>query len=325
VIVWLLLGYSVWLAGDQQAVAGPLWAISLLAAVFSAALFAHILWRPGASPIRRIVGATHDNVLVTLWLFNAGPMGALALFVYPFVTVGNGFRFGVRYLAWSGFLGALGIGALVLSGRGWATHSVMAAGVLLSHTVVTVYTGVLLRQLHQTREQLERIAAYDVLTGLPNRRFFIDQLTQIVAADNRPAVACLYLDLDGFKSVNDRWGHKTGDQLLRMVARELLTCIGATDTLARLGGDEFTVVLIGLTDPIESRVMADHIIRRIEAITSVDGHAIEMSASVGVSYLPAGPLPRRVNCDDLLKLADDAMYIAKRSGRGNCRAVDIAA
>jgi diguanylate cyclase (GGDEF)-like protein len=325
VIVWMLLGYTVWVAGHEAQVADRLWTINLLAAVLSPALFAHVLWRPGKSPARRIVGALHDNIFVTLWLFNAGPMGALGLFVYPFVTVGNGFRFGVRYLAWSGFLGALGIGAIVVSGRGWATHSVIGAGILLSHTVVTVYTGILLRQLHQTREQLERIATYDVLTGLPNRRFFMDQLTQIMAADNRPGLACLYLDLDGFKAVNDRWGHKTGDQLLHMVARELLSCIGATDTLARLGGDEFTVVLIGLTDPVESRVIADHIIRRVQSLTDVDGCAIDISVSVGISYLPAGPMPRRANCDELLKLADDAMYIAKRSGRGNCRTANIAA
>src|SRR4051812_3258499 len=97
------------------------------------------------------------NLATTLWLYNTGPLGTLALFVYPFVTVGNGFRYGLRYLAWSGALGALGIASLIPFAPAWRPHAGIGAGVLLSRVVVTLCTGVLLAQLRRTQARLERM------------------------------------------------------------------------------------------------------------------------------------------------------------------------
>ena len=324
VIVSLLLLVTAWTARQEPDRAPLLWAINLSSTAFSLLVLARILHRPEASPGRRVLGAVHDNVAVALWLHLSGPLGALALFVFPFVTVGNGFRYGVRYLAFSGLLGALGIGTLVLHAPGWRAHGMIGAGVLLSHVVVTIYTGALLGRLRQTQDQLEKMATSDALTGLPNRRHFMDRLSHMVLAHDRPAMACLYLDLDGFKGVNDRCGHKVGDELLSRVARVVVGCIGPTDMLARLGGDEFTVVLDGPESPDHAKAVADRIIRAVEGIDRVDGHAVEISVSIGISFMPAGQLGRPVCSEELLRAADEAMYVAKRSGKGRYRFADVA-
>src|SRR5688572_20218913 len=100
-IVGLVMVNTAIIGGGAVHVAG-MWITGVCSAVFSVLLFARVLMRPHVSPRRRAAGAIHDNLCATLWLYSAGPAGALALFVYPFVTVGNGFRFGVRYLALSG-------------------------------------------------------------------------------------------------------------------------------------------------------------------------------------------------------------------------------
>ena len=324
-LISLLLIDTTWLAAHDPSRAVQLLALNGGSIVFSMLLLARILHRPHASPRRRVLGAIHDNVAATLWLYTSGPLGALALFCFPFVTVGNGFRFGVRYLAWSGFLGALGIGTLVLAAPPWRPHTFIGTGVLLSHVVVTIYTGVLLAQLQRTQAQLERMATCDVLTGLPNRRFFMERLAHLVASPAYRSLGCLYFDLDGFKSVNDRCGHRVGDELLTIVGREALACIRSTDLLARIGGDEFTVVLDGLSNVDEAQRVAGRIIAAIEGITAVDGQPVTVSASVGISFLPAGGVGQSVTAEELLRAADDAMYEAKRSGKGRLCLASLAA
>jgi diguanylate cyclase (GGDEF)-like protein len=317
-VVSLLLLNTAWIASRDSRVGVWPWAIAIFSTVFSVLLLAQILRQPAASPRRRILGAVHDNVAATLWLYSCGPIGALALFVYPFVTVGNGFRFGVRYLACSGLLGALGIGVLVVAAPGWTSYGTIGVGVLLSHVLVTVYTGVLLRRLHQTQARLAELASCDALTGLPNRRLFLDRLSELTVAPGRPHLACLYLDLDGFKAVNDRCGHNVGDEVLNLVADAVRSCIRSSDTLARLGGDEFTVI-VDVASLDEARLVAGRIIRAVGAITSVGGHDVDVSVSVGVSFVPADSPEQPVTAEALLKAADDAMYVAKHSGGGRCR------
>jgi diguanylate cyclase (GGDEF)-like protein len=324
-IVWVLLVYTSWVAGHDPVGGGWLWAINLSSAVFSVVLFARILWRPRASPPRRLVGAFHDNLAVTVWLHQAGPIGALYLFVYPFVTVGNGFRFGVRYLAWSAFLGAVGIGSLLVSASAWQAYEMIGLSALLSHVLVTGYVGVLLRRLRQMQEQLEKLATHDALTGLPNRRLFMDQLGHALASRRRGNLACLYFDLDGFKAVNDRRGHAVGDRVLKRVAERVASCVRAADVPARLGGDEFAVLLDDLPGPEEACALATRLIRTIEAIAVVDGHAIAISASVGVAFLPGGEPPAPIAAEALVKEADEAMYGAKRAGKGQCQFVAVTA
>ena len=168
------------------------------------------------------------------------------------------------------------------------------------------------RQLEEAQQELERLALYDPLTGLANRTLFTDRVAQAVARAERGAAppALLLLDLDGFKSVNDGFGHATGDLLLIEVARRLVTVVREDDTVARLGGDEFAVVQCDATTE-EALDLAD----RIQAVLTRPMQTAEgtcsVGASIGVAVEGRGQPP-----DLLLRNADVAMYAAKAAGGG---------
>src|SRR5262245_55932243 len=168
-------------------------------------------------------------------------------------------------------------------------------------------------KLEQKGERLHALAYHDELTGLPNRRLLRDRLHQALAQALRyeREVALLLLDLDGFKSVNDRLGHGAGDKLLVAVAERLSACVRAADTACRYGGDEFVIML----PAVERRSMAEAVVAKMQRWLTeayrIDGFEIRMSASLGVVFYPAdGRTP-----DELLKRADDALY-RKKAARG---------
>ena len=171
-------------------------------------------------------------------------------------------------------------------------------------------------ELKQHEDHLERIAHHDSLTGLPNRLLLEDRLHQAIAQNQRAktAVAVCYLDLDGFKQVNDQFGHEAGDQVLVEVAKRLNACVRGGDTVARLGGDEFVVLLSSLVDDEEYRQILDRLLQTVSAPYAVrDGEHTLVSASIGVTLFPND----RVDPDMLLRHADHAMYSAKEAGK-NC-------
>ena len=167
------------------------------------------------------------------------------------------------------------------------------------------------RKLHE--EQLKRIAYYDVLTGAPNRMMLADRMKQAMAQTIREQnmLAVCYLDLDGFKAINDQFGHETGDQVLIEIARRIGGAIRGGDTLARLGGDEFVVLLLGLERGVECVATLNRMLAAIAAPIEVNGHVINLSASIGVSIYPLD----KEDIDTLLRHADQAMYVAKMSGK----------
>jgi diguanylate cyclase (GGDEF)-like protein len=174
-----------------------------------------------------------------------------------------------------------------------------------------------LKQVLEERETLQEAllhqAFYDKLTGLPNRALLFDRLQQsfLEAIRHRQALALLFVDLDNFKSVNDRWGHAAGDQLLVEVAKRLLSVVRAEDTVARLAGDEFTVLVkdpVSLDAAVE---VAHRVLERISEPYKINGAQLNITASIGVSMnYPKGDQP-----EDLLREADRAMYQAKSSGK----------
>ncbi len=162
-------------------------------------------------------------------------------------------------------------------------------------------------------EEEERFFAYhDTLTGLPNRRLLDDRLRQALhLAQRRGArLAVLLIDLDEFKQVNDRFGHRAGDAVLREVAARLAACVRKADTLARQGGDEFVVVISELAQDADPEVVAQKILRALQEPLDIEGAAMRIGASIGISLHPgdAG------DGDALLRNADAAMYRAKHSG-----------
>lgn len=173
----------------------------------------------------------------------------------------------------------------------------------------------------QHQEQLERIAHYDVVTQLPNRILLARELKQAMAIANRrqSRIAIAYLDLDGFKAVNDQYGHDVGDQLLEKIAANMKDTLRAGDTLARLGGDEFVAVL---TDLESDRAMTTTLKRLLQSAARsvhVEGHELRVSASLGVTLYPQSELP---DADQLLRQADQAMYQAKLAGKNRYMVFD---
>lgn len=163
----------------------------------------------------------------------------------------------------------------------------------------------------QQRELVEQ-ARHDVLTGLPNRRAFSERLRQAMArARRRPeTLAVLFIDLDGFKAVNDALGHAAGDQLLQEVAARLQQCVRTTDCVCRLAGDEFTVILEGAGHPGEIHRIGQRIIERVSTPVRLKGEDVRVTPSIGAALLSAGEAD-----EALCARADAAMYAAKRNGK----------
>ena len=164
-------------------------------------------------------------------------------------------------------------------------------------------------------EQIRYQANYDQLTGLPNRALFMDRLSRLVIESRRTKtnIGLMFIDLDGFKAVNDTLGHDAGDELLKQTADRLNICVRESDTVARLGGDEFTVIM-PLIDNIESTiVVADRILESLTEPFDLSGEEGRISASIGISIYPD-------QADDdkqLLHNADVAMFHAKSQGKAN--------
>ncbi|HEX6888905.1 MAG TPA: EAL domain-containing protein, partial [Candidatus Nanopelagicales bacterium] len=168
---------------------------------------------------------------------------------------------------------------------------------------------------HRSEEQLSRAARLDPLTGLINRGELLRTLGALDPAVDGPHVAVLFVDLDGFKLVNDSRGHQVGDELLVAVARRFRGALRPEDRLARLGGDEFVVVCPQLADPVDARAIAERIRATLDEPVSVEGRAHRVTLSLGIATAPASA----VDPADLLRQADMAMYRAKDAGRNAVR------
>ena len=161
--------------------------------------------------------------------------------------------------------------------------------------------------------QLENLAHYDSLTGLPNRMLLHDRLEQAIATAERQRqhFALLFIDLDGFKPVNDEHGHGVGDEVLKLVGERLNLVIRGMDTAARLGGDEFVVILTDIHNRENTERVAEKIIGELSEPYEVAGKTLSISASIGASLYPSDQKAAL----DLLRTADEAMYQAKRDGK----------
>jgi len=166
----------------------------------------------------------------------------------------------------------------------------------------------------QLIERLEQMAHYDELTGLPNRTLFFDRFNQAVAlaSRDRHCFGLLYLDLDGFKEINDAHGHEVGDLVLKIVADRLITCVRVSDTVARMGGDEFTLILATLSQSRDAGQVAENILDVLSRpLPLPEGRTARLGASIGIAVFPDDA----DSAEKLLICADAAMYRAKRSGR----------
>jgi diguanylate cyclase (GGDEF)-like protein len=184
---------------------------------------------------------------------------------------------------------------------------------------VTLYMDVTSARRHQ--RELEHMAHFDALTGLPNRVLLADRLRQGMAQVQRRGqqLAVAYLDLDGFKRVNDTRGHQVGDQMLLQLSNRMKQVLRDGDTLARVGGDEFVVVLLDLNEFDDSLPMIRRLLTAADSTVVLAEHELRVSASVGVTLFPQH---QEVDAEQLLRQADQAMYQAKQAGKNRYHVFD---
>ncbi len=176
-----------------------------------------------------------------------------------------------------------------------------------------------MQQQEELNKKLEKLAWFDSLTGLPNRKNFENFLNKSISRSSREDIGCalLFIDLDGFKDINDTFGHTTGDELLIKISYRLQEVIRNEDMLARLGGDEFVVIVTGLLEPVHTSFAAERIIKACEESVYINHKEINISASIGIALYPSNyektsELPAEIQ---LQQFADLAMYRAKQLGK----------
>ena len=166
---------------------------------------------------------------------------------------------------------------------------------------------------HQ-EEQLRALALHDNLTGLSNRRLFKEHLLTALHLARRRDLrfGVLFIDLDGFKPINDALGHDAGDKVLRVLARRIKQCLRESDEASRFGGDEFTMLLTDIESMADARVAAERVLAALRRPIDLDGSEVALGASIGIALFPRDGL----NYETLVKVADNRMYLAKRAGKG---------
>jgi diguanylate cyclase (GGDEF)-like protein/PAS domain S-box-containing protein len=186
---------------------------------------------------------------------------------------------------------------------------------------VALFSDITKQKEYEAR--LVQIAHFDALTGLPNRMLLADRLRQamVLSLRSRRKLAVLFLDLDGFKTINDTYGHETGDRLLIALSVRMRDTLRDGDTLARIGGDEFVGVLVGIQDPMNCVDLLERLRDAAAQPVQVDGHWMQVSASIGVAFYPQD---EGVDAEQLLRQADQAMYQAKVTGKNRFHIFDAA-
>ncbi len=292
--------------------------------VFAAiSIFAAVVIQPQVSQSRRLLGMALDFGATSYFMYVMKDMGILFFAVYLWVVIGNGLRYGTRYLYIAMTASIVCFTVVIASSSYWIEQWSFSAGLLIAMVALPLYFSSLLKQLNDQHnelkmlyEQTARHATHDSLTGLPNRKHFHDQLAETIASarPDKRTFTVLYLDLDGFKTINDDLGHAVGDQLIENTARRLEQCVRKDDMVARVGGDEFVVLLQDVASSDVSRV-AEKIIESLSKPFMLAGKVLSITTSIGIATYPQDG----VDANALLHSADCAMYEAKRNGKNGYR------
>ncbi|MDB5999676.1 MAG: bifunctional diguanylate cyclase/phosphodiesterase [Rhizobacter sp.] len=277
-------------------------------------------WRVAAS-VGVAVLASYAALTLFIWVRDRSGLRALVLQGLAAVAMGLAIS-GMHYIGMSAAQVALGSvcrSANAISGSGVGTMVAVASLMLLTQTLLNSLldahvqhrAAVMAESLSVANRKLQHIAFHDALTQLPNRLVFEDRLAQTTARCDRDggSLAVLFIDLDGFKPINDSFGHVIGDAVLQEMASRLKAVAGTTDTLARIGGDEFAMLVTMSADTSPVAELADRIVHHIERPVDCAGRSARLSSSIGIAVYPQdGPVNR------LIPNADSAMYTAKRAG-----------
>ncbi len=200
------------------------------------------------------------------------------------------------------------------AGHEFSEYDLRAVSLFAENAAAAVAKAQLYESSRRQAGELAHRASHDALTDLPNRLMLAEQSTRALqrAAGHDSSIALLFIDLDGFKNVNDAFGHLAGDELLIAVSQRVTGCLRAGDLAARVGGDEFAVLLTDVADERTPLTVADRIVERLRRPYVVAGQSVQITASVGLAFAPRDG----GDFDALLRSADRALYAAKRSGKG---------
>jgi len=274
--------------------------------------------------VRRTLATMLDQLLPALGLYLAGFLAGWVAWVPALGAVGNGLRFGTRYSKLSAIVCAPAMAMAFFFSADWSSIPAVSTGIVLANVLVPLYMVMLVQRIEQDKRSFELRAAHfeaetkrDALTGLFNRAGFAKLFAEMTRqGDAKPEnVALLLLDLDGFKAVNDAFGHAGGDAILVSTAAVLLKSVRPSDGVARLGGDEFGILLRHVSDPHTAEVLALRILDAIKELRT-ERDDLRLGASIGICMLPHVDLP---TYDDVIKTADRLMYLAKAAGKNQFR------
>lgn len=341
-IAVLSSGFALWLVSQPRL---PAWQLALGALVMGTGIAS--MHYTGMAAMRMTPGIDYDPTLFGASLLIAVVASGAALWIAfnlrrntPYVRLARGGAavvmgvaiVGMHYtgmaaaqFADDSFCGAALTG---LSGKGLDNLVLVTSLAVLAIALLTslldarleARTAVLADSLTLANQELTHLALHDMLTGLPNRTLLADRIQQAIQAVNERGgcFALMFIDLDGFKPVNDAFGHHMGDQLLREVGLRLREDLRSQDTLARIGGDEF-VLLVQLTQPDDAMGLAERQVGLINRAFKVAEHELKISASIGIALFPGNGS----NPQDLLMNADAAMYHAKGMGKNGYSFFDV--
>ncbi len=271
----------------------------------------------GPSGIRRSVALVADLATTSVTMYVAGPLGAFFYPVYLWIVAGHGLRYGTRFLLSGMVLSVVGFAIVLMFTPYWAQLRLIGAGLLVGLIILPIYQLSLLRRLQHVNRRLSvelrrtvHAARHDALTLLANRGYFFQRLDEEIARAERQQTgfAVVFIDLDGFKVINDQLGHQAGDEVLRQTASRLRKVCRKTDVAARFGGDEFALLIVAENDSDAVQKLISRIASAVCVPIEWQGSTLKVSASVGVSLYPDSG----ATSDELVHNADLAMYKRKR-------------
>jgi diguanylate cyclase (GGDEF)-like protein len=263
--------------------------------------------------------------LLGLAITAAGINGLPLVALLTWLAVDSGVRLGARYGYISGGVAALAFTMCAFLASNWEMSAFVSTGIGINLVLTIIYVVGFKVKFERARCALDEQAMHDALTGLHNRDFFSEHLKRLmqITRRNRLYIACIFVDLDGFKAVNDTWGHATGDRLLQEVARLLRAGTRESDLIGRMGGDEFAIATDCMRIPQDAIIVARRILNSIQQLDGVDGHPIRISASIGISwFIDDSDDEGNPDTDALINNADQAMYAAKHGGKAAIVMVD---
>ena len=284
-----------------------------------------VAMRLGTETLRLLLVIAMDELVLGVGLWLCGEQLAAIAWLPIFMSLGNGLRFGLRIALYSSFLAAAGMTLIFLLTPYWQQVRAASLGLIIASFVVPMYGVALARRLDRGRRaaeqraiDAERANRIDSLTGAYNRAGFLRALRRTLddAMEFQAPASLFYLDLDGFKPVNDQAGHLVGDAVLASVAKVLRETMRASDIVGRLGGDEFAVIARGLSNRQDAGNLANKLISAVGSVEVPQRPDLRVSVSVGICLMPD---ERLRTPEEAIEAADLSMLEVKRAGKGNFR------